>query len=149
MAASKGITFKDEDRPNGGVSRSYYCGGVHKSTVRIDAGASESQKRAALADELRYLGNAPAAIATARPAPAVASEPAPLIKNPERLAREGLYQACLDRGGPTFDDAAELGREIGVAAATELIRQHGACAGMMALAQRVYGPTGNWPTRRV
>ncbi len=63
-------------------------------------------------------------------------------KSPQRLAREGLYQTCLDRGGPAFVEADELAAEIGVEAATDLIRRHGPAALMEALAARVWRSWG-------
>ena len=75
----------------------------------------------------------------------VAGNTAARPKSPQLLAREGLYQACLERGGPAFVEADVLAAEIGVEAATDLIRRHGAEAPMEALAARAWRSWGKVP----
>ena len=65
-------------------------------------------------------------------------------KSPQRLALEALYQACLDRGGPTLDEADELAAKVGVQVALELVRECGSTAPMAALALKVWGKGSAW-----
>lgn len=56
-----------------------------------------------------------------------------------------LWAACLERGGPTLDDADEIAKEIGVTSATALVRECGSHAPMAALAARLYGRAARNP----
>ena len=77
-------------------------------------------------------------VRTATPARSTAPRP----KSPRRIALEKLWQACLDRGGPSLADADALAAEIGPAKATALVRAHGAEAPLAALTERAWRSWG-------